>query len=62
MDRLGGGKPGSENGIHVLRNHPFFYGIDWAKLPDKAVPQYKMPEAIEKQSYLPLPRARTLQP
>ncbi len=44
-ERLGAGRPGTDNDFHALKWHPFFKGINFTKLNELTVPiEKKHPE------------------
>ncbi|EGR31017.1 phosphoinositide dependent kinase-1, putative [Ichthyophthirius multifiliis] len=46
-ERLGGGEPGSKNGIKALKNHPFFNDIDWENLLKLQAPKREVALQLE---------------
>ena len=60
LKRLGAGKPGTENDINSLKNHPYFSGIDWETLHKQPVPEYDIPEVIQADSRIEIQRSQTL--
>lgn len=46
IERLGAGRPGSDNDLWALKTHPYFAGIDFSLLEEAASPLGELPEKI----------------